>query len=452
MNLKEKLANLRDTLSQNLIERDTAIRLTLLAALTGEHLLLVGLPGTAKSELARRLKLGFHNANYFERLLTRFSVPEELFGPLSIKALEEDRYERLITRYLPDASIAFIDEIFKANSAILNSLLTLLNEREFDNGTQRLKTPLICVIGASNELPEGEDLDALYDRFLLRFEVQPVSDNNFSELLKLQGQAQPKPDLKLRLTLEELKEIQENAELVELSGDVIALLQELRQFLAQQQIYVSDRRWRKIVKLLQVSAYSNGELSVSIWDCWLLQHCTWYKPEQQAVIFDWYQQRVGTSEHFNPDNLAKLIRTWEQRLGEEQNAKTQIKDIKGKLLYLDENGKPTTDIDGEVPAYRKGEALYLAPANNQQRDRTNQNKGYTKEELLRDFYQNHYRQDWQNYIADEANRLQVTKKYPAHMQPMQYSKHHIDGRVKDVSQIELELSNYLTQVQFGLHP
>ncbi len=139
--MKTKLKNLRDALSQNLIERDTPIRLTLLAALSGEHLLLLGPPGTAKSELARRLKQAFNGGNYFERLLTRFSVPEELFGPLSIKALEEDRYERLTSGYLPTATVAFIDEIFKANSAILNSLLTLLNEREFDNGVNREKHP-----------------------------------------------------------------------------------------------------------------------------------------------------------------------------------------------------------------------------------------------------------------------------------------------------------------------
>ena len=149
--------------------------------------------------------------------------------------------------------------------------LTLLNEREFDNGVKRDKTPLSCVVGASNELPEGEELDALYDRFLLRYQVMPVSQESFAQLLSLKGNPKPKPDLELRLTVEELHEIQESAELVKLPDDLIVLLQELRNFLSEQQIYVSDRRWRKVVKLLQVAAYTNDKNEVSIWDCWLLQ-------------------------------------------------------------------------------------------------------------------------------------------------------------------------------------
>jgi MoxR-like ATPase len=110
-------------------------------------------------------------------------VPEELFGPLSIKALEEDRYERHTAGFLPDASVAFIDEVFKANSAILNALLTLLNEREFDNGSGRQRCPLISAIGATNEVPEDEVAEAFFDRFLVRVPVEPVSAAAFDRLL-----------------------------------------------------------------------------------------------------------------------------------------------------------------------------------------------------------------------------------------------------------------------------
>ena len=153
----ERLRELRDTLVTGLVERDLPIRLALIAALAGEHLLLVGPPGTAKSLVARRLNLAFTKSNYFERLLTRFTVPEELFGPLSIKGLEEDRYERLTAAYMPTASIAFLDEIFKASSSILNALLTILNERIYHNGAVVQKVPLRSLIAASNELPTGQE-------------------------------------------------------------------------------------------------------------------------------------------------------------------------------------------------------------------------------------------------------------------------------------------------------
>ena len=160
--------------------------------------------------------------------------------------------------YLPAASIAFLDEIFKANSAILNALLTLLNEREFDNGTRRERTPLMAVVGASNELPEGEELDALYDRFLLRLHVGPVSKSGFPNLLKLRGDAAPDVPDALKLTRADLDTVQETARDVRVPDDVVALLCDLREWCAAEEIPVSDRRWRKVVKLLQTSALPTG--------------------------------------------------------------------------------------------------------------------------------------------------------------------------------------------------
>lgn len=228
MDLTDRLRALRDALSLGLVEREIPLRLSLLAALAGEHLLLLGPPGTAKSLLARRLRLAFRDATLFERLLTRFSVPEELFGPLSLKALEDDRYERATKGFLPTAHVAFLDEIFKANSAILNALLTLLNEREFDNGAKRIRTPLVAVIGASNELPDGEELDALFDRFLLRLHVGPVTKEAFPALLALRGHATPEVPAALRLTEADLASLQKLADDVEVPDDVVAMLCDLR--------------------------------------------------------------------------------------------------------------------------------------------------------------------------------------------------------------------------------
>jgi len=334
--LKPRLAGLIEALSSGLIERLTPVRLALLAALTGEHLLLIGPPGTAKSELARRLHCAFSDAVYFERLLTRFSVPEELFGPLSIAALEQDRYERQTEGYLPSASIAFIDEVFKANSSILNALLTLLNEREFDNGAQRVPTPLISVIGASNEVPDDEIVAAFYDRFLLRYPIAPVSREAFNDLIALPDEKNDAVAAELRLSHDELKQIAQRADAVTLPPEVLELLTALRDFVAQQNIYVSDRRWRKIVRLLKTAALTNGRDTVSIWDGWLLQFCAMQRPEQCALIADWYAARLGVHQALNPERFGRVVQAFEAQLELEQNANDVNYGSDGKMAALAE--------------------------------------------------------------------------------------------------------------------
>ncbi len=313
--LFKKIKRIQSQLTQGLVEREQTIKLTLLAALAGEHILLIGPPGTGKSLVSRRLHLVFQDTPYFERLLTKFSVPEELFGPLSIQALEKDQYTRLTQGYLPQASIAFLDEIFKANSAILNALLTLLNEREFDNGVIREKVPLISVIGASNELPEDSNLSALYDRFLFRQYVEPVSKSGFKLLLTMQS---IDDELSVeQLSYDELKYIQQHAKKIELSAETLQFLMELRKWCAENQIQVSDRRWRKIVGMLQVSAYTNGQSQVTIWDCWLVQHCIWEKPEQIELVAGMYEQYCGKSV-VNLQNLLTIVDVLEKEIIGEQ--------------------------------------------------------------------------------------------------------------------------------------
>lgn len=336
--LKPRLQRIRDALAEGLIERDIPVRLAFLAALAGEHQLLIGPPGTAKSELARRLRLAFTGQTYFERLLTRFSVPEELFGPLSIKALEEDKYQRQTDGYLPTASVAFLDEIFKANSAILNALLTLLNEREFDNGTHRVKTPLVSVVGASNELPQEEELLALYDRFLVRFHVGPVTDEGFGKLLDLRGQAKPSIPEADRLTPQDIEHIHAAALKVTVPAEVGSLLKAMRRFCQDQKIPVSDRRWRKALFLLQVAAYTDGRSRVSVWDCWLLQHCLWHKPEEQATLAKWYEERAGAASPREPERFNKIAGAWEARLKDDNGKVVQKADEQGRPLYKSPSG------------------------------------------------------------------------------------------------------------------
>ena len=329
--LHDRLARLLDRLESGLVERRREVRLVLLAALAGEHSLLIGPPGTAKSELARRLHRSFREARYFERLLTRFSVPEELFGPLSIRALEEDRYERQIAGFLPEASIAFIDEVFKANSAILNALLTLLNEREFDNGTGRLRCPLISVVGATNEVPADEVGGAFFDRFLLRVPVAPVSAAGFAALLGKLPEAAEAEVFDEALDAAERQALGAAARRVGLPAAVQTLMAELREWLAEEQLGASDRRWVKIAGLLRTAAAADGRSAVSPWDLALLPACLGADDEAQRRIADWLEARLGLRQALSPPRLTRVVEAFEGQLQAELHADDLDYDESGRL-------------------------------------------------------------------------------------------------------------------------
>lgn len=352
--LPAKLARLLDKLETGLVERRREIHLALLAALAGEHTLLIGPPGTAKSELARRLHHAFRDARYFERLLTRFSVPEELFGPLSISALEQDRYERHTAGFLPDASIAFIDEVFRANSAILNALLTLLNEREFDNGAGRMRCPLISVIGATNEVPDDEVAEAFFDRFLMRLRVSPVSAGGFRQLLDLSsGVDAIDPDD--ALDVHELAALARSAASVHLPDGVADLLIELRSWLegTEQRIFVSDRRWVKIVRLMKIACASEGRDAISDWDLWLLPWCVAAEPSGQDMVSGWLASRLGVCEAFSPPRLTRVVEAFEAQFAVEREANDLDYDESGRLRFSADNLSDSVgDAKGGAQALR----------------------------------------------------------------------------------------------------
>ncbi len=354
MKLNEKLKKLSAHLESGLIGRRDHARMLLLAAVAGENAILFGPPGTAKSLLARRLKDCFaDDVRYFECLLTKFSMPEEVFGPVSLKGLEQDIFRRVYDRYMPGAGVAFIDETFKANSAILNSMLTILNEREFDTGNERIQVPLRCVVGASNEMPKEAELEALYDRFIIRMRVDRLQDEQLALYLTSTAEYVP-PTTEIRLTKADLDEVAKAARILPVEAPVIDLLTELREWCQGKGIKISDRRLGKIKRLLQVAAATSGRDSTGLADAWVVRHCAWddFTTDHAEKLADWLDSRIDKQQH-NLSNLRALVDAEQKAF--EGKANIHVKDSKGNLLYVDSSGRDTLKAEFEGFEYRAGD-------------------------------------------------------------------------------------------------
>ena len=318
----ERFKQLLGEMNRGIYEKETEISLSLLAALAGESIILLGPPGVAKSMVARQLNTAFREAQSFEYLMSRFSTPDEIFGPVSIQKLKtSDTYERAVEGYLPTADVVFLDEIWKAGPAIQNTLLTVINEKIFRNGNREMHLPLKLLVAASNELPaKGEGLEALWDRFVIRIESRPIKlEKNFRAML-LDSHADflgptdftdstdfsgftgglghadfaDNADFSdLKITSEEYAEWTERIDKIGVKIEVLDAISAIRKSLRavnvdeaaeRRNIYVSDRRWKNIVRLLRTSAFMQDREEVDICDLLPIYHCLWQEPEERDAI------------------------------------------------------------------------------------------------------------------------------------------------------------------------
>lgn len=312
----ERFKQLLGEMNRGIYEKETEISLSLLAALAGESIILLGPPGVAKSMVARQLKTAFRETQSFEYLMSRFSTPDEIFGPVSIQKLKtSDTYERAVEGYLPTADVVFLDEIWKAGPAIQNTLLTVINEKIFRNGNREMHLPLKLLVAASNELPaKGEGLEALWDRFVIRIESRPIKlEKNFrAMLLEVKSEEQRASEVKSEergvkeqssaaegkvnsnaITAEEYAGWTERIDKIGVKIEVLDAISAIRKSLRavnvdeaaeRRNIYVSDRRWKNIVRLLRTSAFMQDREEVDICDLLPIYHCLWQEPEERDAI------------------------------------------------------------------------------------------------------------------------------------------------------------------------
>ena len=291
--IRKRIEELLQAINKGIYEKETELSLSLLAALAGESVILLGPPGVAKSMVARRLKLAFDGASSFEYLMSRFSTPDEIFGPVSISKLKDsDKYERNTEGYLPTADVVFLDEIWKAGPAIQNTLLTVINEKLFRNGDTEIHLPLKLLLAASNELPtQGEGLEALWDRFIIRIECGNIKDVSRFNAMLLDNTVDDDIEVKdgLQITDEEYNNWDKAINMLAVSEEVLRVINVIRKSLGsvtiaqtdeRHNVYVSDRRWKKIVRLLSTSAFVHDRNEVTADDLLPIYNCLWQEPEE----------------------------------------------------------------------------------------------------------------------------------------------------------------------------
>jgi MoxR-like ATPase len=345
MNSTEKLSKVLDHVKEAFVGKDEIVDLLGIALVARENAFLLGPPGTAKSAITRLLCSCIKDGKNFEYLLTRFTEPNEIFGPFDIRKLKEGELVTNTEGMMPEASLVFLDEIFNANSAILNSLLMALNERIFRRGKETRKLPALMFVGASNQLPEDEALSALLDRFLIRVKCDYVDTDLLEDLLTAGWKLENKTDEERPfITPSEIIALQKLSRMVDLGPirkQYVGLVHSLR----STGIKVSDRRAVKVQNLVAASAAICGRTEATLSDLWVMKYI-WDTEEQieilAGIIDNVIEKDNSTQSH--PQAMFNKVPNAEELMKEVQSLKDKWEGgnlsfeeqnmIKDKLRYL----------------------------------------------------------------------------------------------------------------------
>ncbi len=355
---RKKLSDIRDWLNEKLIEREDEIRGCLVGLIASEHVFMIGPPGTAKSILAECVCASVEGSRYFGYLMNKFTAPEDLFGQISVKKMdEEDVYERKTEGMIPESNILFLDEIWKANSAINNALLKITNERIYRNGTKEMRVPLVSMICASNEFPEGDELGAIYDRIAFKFKVDYVSNENFFQLLNMSPiDAKDVP----KITFEELRAVQKEALSMHIPDEVIKDLLQLRTRLNAENIRVSDRKWRQAENLLRAYAFlCERKGAVTRKDLFILKDVLWVTEDQinkvTSIVLDIADPAAKVALDFSNELQSVLNAGSYNSQDECAEVIAKVKDIRNriKVSYADSQSPALKDLLSKIDKHLK---------------------------------------------------------------------------------------------------
>jgi len=330
----DKLTNIANELKNIYVEREKVIDNSIRALVTGQTVLLIGPPGTAKSALTNSLCNRIENGRYFSWLLNRTSDPSEILGPFSIKEMENDKFKRITDNKLPEAEIAFLDEIFKCNEPTLNILLPLINEKLFFNDGCPTEVPLITLFAASNEFPEEDSLVALYDRMMFRMYVGYIGDteNKMAMFKGFLNSNQNQVQI-TKITLEELKLLRNAIDKIEIDDSILNEYISLMNALLQDGIIISDRRQNECLKVLRASALLDKRNKVELRDFQSLRDVLWNEIEDIEKIDKILRERV-VSPYKKEYNLIK--KRYKEIASSTKNLKDTriIVEVKESVEYL----------------------------------------------------------------------------------------------------------------------